>query len=111
FQPPSEEELRCHYELITHQNGHRIAHKLIRYILERRANRERWLKALQHATCPLLLIDGINDPVSGAHMVKRYCELVPQSLVVEIQNCGHYPQLEKPKEVLESYCEFRESLK
>lgn len=110
FQPPSEEELRCHYELITYHNGHRIAYKLIRYILERRVNRERWLAAIQHANCPLLLIDGVSDPVSGAHMVKRYRELVPQSQVVEIEGCGHYPQMEKPELVLQAYLTFRGNL-
>ena len=110
FQPPSEQELRCHYELITHHNGLRIAHKLIRYILERRVNRERWLAAIQHANCQLLLIDGVSDPVSGAHMVKRYRELVPLSSVVEIEGCGHYPQLEKPGLVLQAYLTFRGNL-
>jgi pimeloyl-ACP methyl ester carboxylesterase len=108
---PTEEELRSHYETITHNGGHRIAYKLIRYILERRANRERWLKALQQNMSPLLLIDGINDPVSGAHMVKRYREFVPKSLGIEIESCGHYPQFDRPQEVLEAYFNFTKKLR
>lgn len=108
--PPKDEELRHHFELITHNGGHRIAHKLIQYIRERKTKRMRWLTALQQASCPLALIAGVDDPVSGKHMVDRYRELVPQSQVWEMERCGHYPQLEKPREVLEAYSNFCKTL-
>lgn len=69
---PSEDEMHSLYDLIKYNNGHKIMHLLIRYIIERRQNRARWLAALQKAKCPLRLLDGIDDPVSGAAMVERY---------------------------------------
>src|SRR6478736_4204874 len=36
---PSEDEMRSHYDLIKHNNGHEITHLLIRYIIERQQNR------------------------------------------------------------------------
>ena len=55
---------------------------------------------MQNATIPLCLINGVDDPISGASIVKRWRELLPQSLVVELQNIGHYPQWEDPESVL-----------
>ena len=85
-------------------------HRLIRYIVERRENRSRWVGALQQANCPIRLIDGLDDPVSGKHMVERYRELIPRADVVELAGCGHYPQLEKPEDVLKKYAEFRKGI-
>jgi len=72
-----------------------------------RRQRERWVNALQRAALPLKLIDGAADPVSGAHMVKRYCELVQNPDVSVLDDIGHYPQLEAPQRVLRAYFEFR----
>jgi len=107
---PSEDEMRSLYTLIIHNEGDKISHLLIRYIIERKQNRERWVAALQKASCPLRLIDGVDDPVSGAHMVARYKELIPKADVEEISGCGHYPQLEAPEKVIESYLEFRKKI-
>lgn len=107
---PTKEELEALFGIILYKGGNKITHKLIQYIIERRVNRERWVTALQDTACPLLLIDGVADPVSGQHMVERYRELVPNSAVIEIENCGHYPQLEYPEKVLEHYLQFRNNL-
>jgi pimeloyl-ACP methyl ester carboxylesterase len=104
---PRASELEELFSLIRYNNGSRITHKLIHYIMERRQYRERWLSALQQAGCPLRLIDGVSDPVSGIHMVERYRELIPRPDVVTLEDCGHYPQWERPEEVLRNYIEFR----
>jgi pimeloyl-ACP methyl ester carboxylesterase len=56
------------------------------------------------------VIDGAADPVSGAHMVARYRELVPNADVVELDAIGHYPQVEDPAHVLEAFLAFHERL-
>jgi pimeloyl-ACP methyl ester carboxylesterase len=104
---PSEYELHSLYDLIKYNNGDEITHLLIRYIIERRQNRNRWLTALQKANCPLRLIDGLDDPVSRVHMVARYKELIPDPDIIEIPGCGHYPQMEAPEITLNSYSQFR----
>lgn len=104
---PTEAELDALWTLVTAQHGHRLAHELIHYMTERIHNRQRWLNALCNARCPLALINGSADPVSGAHMVARYRELVGTGFIAELPGIGHYPQLEAPAAVLELYQRFR----
>lgn len=83
-------------------------HKLISYIPERRVQRNRWVAAMQRGEIPLRVIDGEVDPISGAHMVQRYCELIADADTVLLPGIGHYPQTEAPVQVLKHYLEFRE---
>jgi pimeloyl-ACP methyl ester carboxylesterase len=105
--PPTAGELDAFWKLVTHDGGHRIAHKLIRYMTERVEHRERWVDALRSASCPLAVINGAADPVSGAHMVARYRQVVGKGDIVELQGVGHYPQVEAPELVLQHYARFR----
>ena len=103
---PSAAELRDFWRLISHDDGERIGHLLIRYMDERRRHRERWVGALTNATVPLRLIDGADDPVSGRHMADRYREVVPAPDVVVLDGIGHYPQIEDPDGVWRAFAEF-----
>ncbi len=64
---PTTQHLIDQWYLVCQQGGNKINHKLIRYIQDRIENRERWVGALQQTNVPLLLIDGLLDPVSGEH--------------------------------------------
>ena len=100
---PSAADYAAYWHLMHQERGERNLHRLIRYIAERRQHRERWVGALQHTNVPRRLIDGLADPVSGAHMVRRYRELIPAPDVVELPGIGHYPQVEAPQAVLDAY--------
>ena len=104
---PSELELDGFWRLLEHNNGPRVMHLLIHYIAERRAQRDRWLAAMQAYEVPMRVIDGAVDPVSGAHMVERYRELIEQPDTVLLGSIGHYPQVEAPELVLKHYLAFR----
>lgn len=106
--PPSPEEFDAFWTLITENRGRYLSHRLIRYIHDRRMHRERWVQALREASIPIQLINGSLDPVSGAHMVARYRELVSREEIVELPRIGHYPQVEAPEEVLSHYRDFLE---
>ena len=85
-------------------------HALLGYMEERRLHRARWVGALQATQVPLRVIDGAEDPVSGAHMVARYRELVPRPDVVSLPGIGHYPQTEDAAGVLNAFFEFHARL-
>jgi len=105
-QPITDEELKVYWNLLELNNGLAVMPKLIRYMQERRVNRSRWVGALQQATIPLRIIDGIADPISGGHMLERYRQLVPNPDVVELIDVGHYPQVEAPQQVTAAALEF-----
>jgi pimeloyl-ACP methyl ester carboxylesterase len=87
----SEAEIDAFWTLLTREDGLAAMPALITYITERRRHRERWVGALCNARVPIRLIDGLADPISGAHMVARFRELVPNAPVHELPRVGHYP--------------------
>lgn len=104
--PWREDELRGHWDLLVRANGTRVLPTLIRYMDERRRHRARWVGALQKTTVPVRVIDGLDDPISGAHMLARYRELVPKADTIGLPGVGHYPQVEAPDEVLAAIGDF-----
>lgn len=108
--PPSETELDAFWSLIAYNDGPAVMHLLIRYMLDRREQRERWVAAMQKGGVPLRVIDGARDPISGAHMVARYRELIANPDTVLLDEIGHYPQTEAPQAVLQHYLNFRQGL-
>ncbi|AKA82536.1 alpha/beta fold hydrolase [Pseudomonas synxantha] len=107
---PSESALDDFWSLINCNDGPRILHKLITYIPQRHRLRERWVAAMQQGDVALRVINGEVDPISGAHMVERYHQLVPHADTVMLANIGHYPQIEAPVQVLKHYQAFRDRL-
>lgn len=105
--PPDAALIDAFWELLNENDGRAVMPKLIGYMPERRLRRERWVGALQDSPVPLKVIDGGADPISGAHMVARYRELVPNPDVTLLPEIGHYPQVEAPEAVLEAYLAFR----
>jgi len=105
---PSESALDDFWSLIASNGGTRILHKLVGFVTERRVHRERWVGALQREGVPLRFINGVVDPLSGARMVERYRQLVPNPDTVQLQGIGHYPHTEAPVQVLRHYLAFRE---
>jgi pimeloyl-ACP methyl ester carboxylesterase len=105
---PTEAELNDFLAVFKFNDGRRIAHKLIRYMRERQKYRERWVAALDSINVPFRFINGLEDKVSGAHLVKRFRDVCPQlSDIIELENIGHYPHFEAPEAILQKYIEFR----
>jgi pimeloyl-ACP methyl ester carboxylesterase len=104
---PDEQTLDAVWQLVNYNHGLRVLPPLLHYIAERRLNRERWVNALVAARLPLALVNGSVDPVSGAHMVARFREVVgAQHFIRELPGVGHYPQLEAPGDVLAACRQF-----
>jgi len=102
----SDAEIDGHWALMREGGGVKILHKLLHYIPERLQNRERWVGALKGAHIPLRLIDGGDDPVSGAHLHRYYLEEIPNADAVLLDGIGHYPQTEAPEAVVAAFLEF-----
>ena len=103
---PTEGELDDFWTLIEGNGGRYVFHLLIRYMAERVQYRDRWVRALQATKIPLRFINGLTDPISGAHMAQRYQELIPNPDVVELEDIGHFPLIEAPQAVLQQFLTF-----
>lgn len=97
---PSESDIDDFWQLINHNNGQLVLHRLIHYMAERVEHRYRWVTALQKTKVPLRLTNGVLDPISGEHLVQRYYQLINDADVVRVDHAGHYPQFEAPNAVL-----------
>lgn len=108
---PTEAELNDFVTLFKFNDGKRIAHKLIRYMTERAKYRERWVGALERTKVPLRFINGLADPVSGAHLVKRFREVLPHKDIIELVEIGHFPHFEVPEETIRYFFEFHNKIR
>ncbi|MGO8965919.1 MAG: alpha/beta fold hydrolase [Mycobacterium sp.] len=84
---------------VSLHDGHKLAHLLIRYNAERAAHHTRWEKALADWDGPLRLVWGLDDPVSGRHVIEAATKVLPRAVVTELPGVGHYPQSEAPAAV------------
>ena len=104
---PTESELNDFINIFKYNDGRKIAHKLIRYMTERAKYRNRWVGALQNMKQPFRFINGLADPVSGGHLVKRFREVFPkQKDIIELEQIGHFPHFEVPEILLKKFFEF-----
>lgn len=109
---PSQGFLKDTYASLQFNGGKLILPRLLKYMAERRANRDRWVGALLDSRCQIGLINGPADPISGGHAAERYKELVPKPWVYMLEeHIGHYPHVEAPQAVLKGYTEFCQHLK
>ncbi len=91
-------------QILDYNDGRRVLHKVGRFINDRLTYRNRWVRAMRQTAVPMRLIDGPIDPNSGAHMARRYAEVVPEPNVVMLaDDIGHWPQLEAPEAVLKHF--------
>lgn len=106
----SEEEIQAFWELLNYNKGKWIFHRLIRYMLDRRRHRDRWVLPLIHPSIPVRLINGNLDPISGKHTVEHYRKLYPEADCVSLPRIGHYPNTEAAAEAVHYYLEFFEKI-
>jgi pimeloyl-ACP methyl ester carboxylesterase len=87
------------WRAMSRDGGSLLAHRLIRYLLDRRENEQRWVTALETTDVPLRFVWGMLDPVSGAHMAERIRERLPDAPFVALDDVAHWPPLEAPERV------------
>lgn len=87
---------------MNRDEGQRISHLLIRYMVDREQHGQRWVSALEQTDVPLSFVWGMLDPVSGAHMAERIAERLPDAPLLALADVAHWPQLEVPERVAEA---------
>ena len=97
--PLTDQEAADQWSLISHEDGQRLGHKLIRYMDERMERAERWHGAIRDWPGPLSLAWGMVDPVATPNVLEKVRELRPRAPLTQWDDVGHYPQLEAPERV------------
>ncbi|MCV7424468.1 alpha/beta hydrolase [Mycobacterium yunnanensis] len=87
---------------MSYLDGHRLAYLHIEYNAERAAHHQKWEAALAAWDGPVKLVWGLDDPVSGRHVLEEAKMLLPRAEVVELSGVGHFPQHEAPRAVAEA---------
>jgi pimeloyl-ACP methyl ester carboxylesterase len=101
---PTRRMLDLFHEILEYNDGKRVTHKVGRFVNDRYAHRNRWVRAMRQTDIPMRLIDGPVDPNSGRHMAQRYLEVIPNPDVVMLNDTiGHWPQIEAPDAVLKNF--------
>jgi pimeloyl-ACP methyl ester carboxylesterase len=95
--PLSDEEAADQWSLITAGGGHRLGHKLVRYMDERVVHAGRWHGAIRDWPRPLSFAWGMLDPVATPAVLEGLRELRPDAPCAELDELGHYPQIEDPQ--------------
>ncbi|HTA06410.1 MAG TPA: alpha/beta hydrolase [Solirubrobacteraceae bacterium] len=88
------------WRAMEREDGRRIGHLLIRYIVDRERHEQRWISALEQTDVPLSFVWGMLDPVSGAHMAEPIRARLPDAPFVALDDVAHWPQLEAPERVV-----------
>ena len=97
--PLTDDEAADQWALVSYEDGHRIAHRLIQYMRERERLAARWHGAFADWNGPLGLIWGMDDPVAHPGMLEALLELRPGAAATRLDRVGHYPQIEVPGRV------------
>lgn len=91
-----------HYTSLTSNGGARVIPRLLAYIAERRRRGARWEDAIRRTTRPLAFVWGVDDPISGGHVLDWIRTAAPNATVTALAGTGHYPQIEEPDAVVEA---------
>ncbi|WP_371195855.1 alpha/beta fold hydrolase [Glaciecola sp. SC05] len=103
--PPAPHEIDTLWRLLKFKEGNLVLPSLLDYLDERVLYRDRWVKSMQSTKVPLAFVNGVQDPISGNHMLNRFKELLPDSAVQALE-VGHYPQLEAKQAVTDLIRQF-----
>jgi len=67
---------------------------------------ELWNKRKAISQKPTLFIWGMKDPVIKPHNLNKFLSEFTNSIVIRLENCGHFPQEEEPALVTKSIIDF-----
>jgi pimeloyl-ACP methyl ester carboxylesterase len=98
--PMTEELIHEMWVGMSRNGGAAMAHELLHYIDDRREHADRWRAALEGNGLPQTFVWGDLDPVSGAHVMERLVDRLPDATMVPLADVGHWPPLEAPDEVV-----------
>lgn len=98
---PGDPEVEALTATFAHDNGIKVLHEGIQYLVERSKDEQRWLTALARAPFPVTVIWGVYDTVSpprvASYVWNQYLMLKPAgNRLYFIPDANHYLQVDRP---------------
>ncbi len=97
--PATQEQLGQTWQALAREDGHLLAADLMYYVADRAQHGRRWVAVMETTPLPLSFVWGMQDPVSGAHVLDEVHRRLPHARTRELGDVGHWPPLEAPAEV------------
>jgi len=105
---PDGEALDALWHVSVGVNGKASLARRIQYMNDRREHEARWVGALRETDLRMLMINGVDDPVSGAHLCDVIERELPSMPIIRLPGIGHFPPLEAPDECVRHILAFHE---
>jgi pimeloyl-ACP methyl ester carboxylesterase len=98
---PGDPDVEALAATFGHDNGTKVVHETIQYLVERSEDEQKWLRALAEAPFPVTVIWGVYDTVSpprvASYVWNEYLMLRPGgNRLYFIPDANHYLQVDRP---------------
>jgi pimeloyl-ACP methyl ester carboxylesterase len=103
---PAGDALDVLWRISVGVNGRQSLARRIRYMSDRVEHERRWVGALKATDRRMMMINGIEDPVSGDHVCNVIERELPSMRIVRLAGIGHFPPLEAPAACLRHILAF-----
>lgn len=90
-----QKSMHIHWELLIANGGKMVLPIITRYINQRYENYDRWIGALKESKLPFHILWAANDPVAVVGMAHKLDQIISDSTLTIMENCGHYPMVEQ----------------
>ena len=96
----TDEELKQMWLQLEYNHGRKVINFIYNYLRERKIFWNRWSLAIQETTVPIRIIWGKKDPLVDEIIPLNLANKVQANNIHWINDAGHFPMLEKPKEFI-----------
>lgn len=93
----TDEEIELFWNLMSVNRGQRYLQFVDYSILERKQFANRWISALEKTEAKIHILWGSKDPLSHQFFANKLNELIKDSNIQIVEDCGHFPSLESPE--------------
>lgn len=89
------DDMHPHWNLLIGDGGRKVLSKITRYIDQRYDYYDRWIGGLKQSKLPFHILWAAKDPVAIVDMAYILDEIISNSALTIIDECGHYPMIEQ----------------
>lgn len=98
----TDEELSEMWYMLENDHGRDVIRFIYNYLRERKIFWGRWVNALKETNVPVKVVWSKNDPLIDENFTEYLSRKTKNNEIYWIENSGHFPMLETPKEWLEA---------